>query len=187
MTELYQDEDGFVWIGTTNGLSRYDGYRLQTFQTDYRHPGRLTHNHITCIAEDSAYLWVGTRKGLNLVDKRTYRITTPGEAPLQTAYIRSLCSDGKSRIWIALNDRLLESRFPYNEYTSIKLPTLSFMKKEKNAYGYARRMGFSSIRTVHKNYATCRLWDKPTLLSRFSKTGTGGTGSPHGEKDCGNS
>ena len=39
MTELYQDEDGFVWIGTTNGLSRYDGYRLQTFQTDYRHPG----------------------------------------------------------------------------------------------------------------------------------------------------
>ena len=33
MTELYQDEDGFVWIGTTNGLSRYDGYRLQTFQT----------------------------------------------------------------------------------------------------------------------------------------------------------
>ena len=34
MTELYQDEDGFVWIGTTNGLSRYDGYRLQTFQTD---------------------------------------------------------------------------------------------------------------------------------------------------------
>ena len=31
MTELYQDEDGFVWIGTTNGLSRYDGYRLQTF------------------------------------------------------------------------------------------------------------------------------------------------------------
>ena len=75
MTELYQDEDGFVWIGTTNGLSRYDGYRLQTFQTDYRHPGRLTHNHITCIAEDSAYLWIGTRKGLNLIDKRTYRIT----------------------------------------------------------------------------------------------------------------
>ena len=125
MTELYQDEDGFVWIGTTNGLSRYDGYRLQTFQTDYRHPGRLTHNHITCIAEDSAYLWIGTRKGLNLIDKRTYRITTPGEAPLQTAHIRSLCSDGKSRIWIALNDRLLESRFPYHEYTSIKLPSLN--------------------------------------------------------------
>ena len=41
MTELYQDEDGFVWIGTTNGLSRYDGYRLQTFQTDYLHPNRL--------------------------------------------------------------------------------------------------------------------------------------------------
>ena len=36
------------------------------------------------------------------------------------------------------------------------------MRKEKNACGYARRMGFSSIRTVHKNYATCRLWDKTT-------------------------
>ena len=138
MTELYQDEDGFVWIGTTNGLSRYDGYRLQTFQTDYRHPGRLTHNHITCIAEDSAYLWVGTRKGLNLVDKRTYRITTPGEAPLQTAYIRSLCSDGKSRIWIALNDRLLESRFPYHEYTSIKLPSPNGKPSYINSFFYEK-------------------------------------------------
>lgn len=138
MTELYQDEDGFVWIGTTNGLSRYDGYRLQTFQTDYLHPNRLTHNHITCIAEDSAYLWIGTRKGLNLIDKRTYRITTPGEAPLQTAHIRSLCSDGKSRIWIALNDRLLESRFPYHEYTSINLPSPNGKPSYINSFFYEK-------------------------------------------------
>ena len=138
MTELYQDEDGFVWIGTTNGLSRYDGYRLQTFQTDYLHPNRLTHNHITCIAEDSAYLWIGTRKGLNLIDKRTYRITTPGEAPLQTAHIRSLCSDGKNRIWIALNDRLLESRFPYHEYTSTNLPSPNGKPSYINSFFYEK-------------------------------------------------
>ena len=138
MTELYQDEDGFVWIGTTNGLSRYDGYRLQTFQTDYLHPNRLTHNHITCIAEDSAYLWFGTRKGLNLIDKRTYRISTPGEAPLQTAHIRSLCSDGKSRIWIALNDRLLESRFPYHEYTSTNLPSPNGKPSYINSFFYEK-------------------------------------------------
>ena len=125
MTELYQDEDGFVWIGTTNGLSRYDGYRLQTFQTDYLHPNRLTHNHITCIAEDSAYLWIGTRKGLNLIDKRTYRITTPGEVPLQTAHIRTICSDGKHKVWIAQNDQLLTSCFPYHEYNPIPLPRIN--------------------------------------------------------------
>ena len=50
MTCIHQDRDGFIWTGTTNGLARYDGYRLQTFQANRHDPSRLTNNHITCLA-----------------------------------------------------------------------------------------------------------------------------------------
>ena len=36
MTTVYQDGDGFIWVGTTNGLVRYDGYRVRLFQRDGR-------------------------------------------------------------------------------------------------------------------------------------------------------
>ena len=140
MTELYQDAKGFIWIGTTNGLARYDGYHLQTFQTDHARPDKLTHNRITCIAEDSTYLWVGTYKGVNCIDKQTLCITHPADTILLAAHIRSICSDGKSRIWIAQGDQLLSSRFPYREYGSVRLPVLDgrpstitslFLEKDK--------------------------------------------------------
>ena len=119
-------------------------------------------------------------KGLNLVDKRTYRITTPGEAPLQTAYIRSLCSDGKSRIWIALNDRLLESRFPYHEYTSIKLPSPNgkpsyinsfFYEKGKERLWICTSNGIFVYTDSTQELRHLRLWDKPTLLHAFPRQG----------------
>lgn len=33
---IHQDREGYFWIGTTNGLARYDGYQLNTFRTDYK-------------------------------------------------------------------------------------------------------------------------------------------------------
>ena len=58
MTCLHQDRDGFIWVGTTGGLARYDGYRLQIFQSGSPEGPCLSHSHITCIAEDSLFLWV---------------------------------------------------------------------------------------------------------------------------------
>lgn len=64
--DIYQDKEGYLWIGTTNGLARYDGYRLQSFRSDYKDLSLLTDNTISSIADNEQYVWIGTRKGLNV-------------------------------------------------------------------------------------------------------------------------
>lgn len=105
---LYQDRQGFLWLGTAYGLERYDGYDIQPFTNNYKNPHKLTHNDIRCFAEDDNYLWVGTTQGINLVDKTTYQIT-PFHAPtLQTVEIRDLFCDRKGTIWAAAGQSLFK-------------------------------------------------------------------------------
>lgn len=55
---VFQDSEGFIWIATTDGLNRYDGYRFQTY---YKGKKGLTTNLIVTIQEDQEKnLWVGT-------------------------------------------------------------------------------------------------------------------------------
>lgn len=98
---LYQDRQGFFWLGTAYGLERYDGYDIQPFINNYKNPHKLTHNDIRCFAEDDNYLWVGTVQGINLVDKSTYQITSFPDSALQTREIRDLICDQKGNIWVA--------------------------------------------------------------------------------------
>ncbi len=64
---IVQDSRGFLWFGTRNGLSRYDGYNFLLFRHDPGNPLSLSHNHVTSIAENpSGDLWIGTNgNGLN--------------------------------------------------------------------------------------------------------------------------
>ena len=61
---ILQDHKGFLWIGTQNGLCRYDGYSVKKF---FHIPGdtsSLSGNYINSIFQDmSGTVWVGTNKG----------------------------------------------------------------------------------------------------------------------------
>jgi signal transduction histidine kinase/ligand-binding sensor domain-containing protein/DNA-binding response OmpR family regulator len=103
---LYQDRTGFIWVGTAYGLERYDGYDTQSFINNYKYPHKLTHNDIRCFAEDDAYLWVGTVRGINLVNKMTYQITSFPDSTLQQKEIRDLFCDWKGNIWVAAGKSL---------------------------------------------------------------------------------
>lgn len=72
VTSLLQDRKGFIWIGTQDGLNRFDGIEFRT----WRHiPGDTTSlgdSWITALHEDDAgRLWVGTIRGLYELDRRT--------------------------------------------------------------------------------------------------------------------
>ncbi|HEX7047303.1 MAG TPA: two-component regulator propeller domain-containing protein [Gammaproteobacteria bacterium] len=61
---MVQDENGFVWIGTNNGLDRYDGSRIESFQGDANSPGMLRSQTIAALLIDSTgRLWIGTWGG----------------------------------------------------------------------------------------------------------------------------
>ena len=112
MTTIYQDRDGFIWVGTTNGLVRYDGYHVRLFQRDGSLVSGLTDNRITQMAEDSLWLWVGTSAGLNLIHRNTYQVSAFPEESLGKGYINSLCSDGENTVWVGTDNQVLVFRAP---------------------------------------------------------------------------
>ena len=61
---LYQDKKGFLWIGTSNGLNRYDGNNFQTFFNENGNKNSLSGNVIVDIFEDeTGIFWIATRDG----------------------------------------------------------------------------------------------------------------------------
>lgn len=77
VTSVLQDRTGYLWIGTEDGLNRYDGYNFKVYKPDSSNPNSLSDNWITSLAEDAqGYLWVGTRLGgLNRYDPGTDKFT----------------------------------------------------------------------------------------------------------------
>ncbi|QQS35628.1 MAG: hypothetical protein IPM56_15495 [Ignavibacteriales bacterium] len=65
-TSIIQDKDGFIWIGTEDGLNRYDGYEFKIFKFNPANPGSISDDWITRVFQDSkGNIWIGTSNGLN--------------------------------------------------------------------------------------------------------------------------
>lgn len=67
---IFQDQHGFMWFGTKDGLNKYDGIDFDIYQTILTDTSSISGNHISTIAEDyEGNLWIGTiGSGLNKMD-----------------------------------------------------------------------------------------------------------------------
>lgn len=75
---MLQDRLGFLWVGSENGIDRYDGYGFQPFRHDPTNPGSLSSNQVRAAVEDGAgAIWIGTAdSGLARYDYKTNAFTT---------------------------------------------------------------------------------------------------------------
>jgi ligand-binding sensor domain-containing protein len=74
---IHQDRLGFIWIGTEDGLNRYDGYSFTIFRNEPTGSLSISNNFIHCIAEDAAgNIWLGTQGGLNVYDRASNSLRT---------------------------------------------------------------------------------------------------------------
>lgn len=71
--DILQDKEGFIWVGTKDGLNRYDGYTFKVFTNDPANNKSLSSNSINKLFEDSkGRIWVGTEnEGLNVYHKKS--------------------------------------------------------------------------------------------------------------------
>lgn len=106
ITDIYQDHEGFIWLGTNSGVARYDGHTVQTFRSDYRHPEMLSNNRVTCFAEDGQHVYIGTQNGLHQYDKLTMTLRPFPNKQLKDKHIYALCSTGDGYIWVSAGNRL---------------------------------------------------------------------------------
>ena len=72
INNITQDEQGYIWIATGNGLNRFDGYRFTSYLYIPGNPRSLSHNNVQTLFVDSdGQLWVGTVRGLNRYNTAT--------------------------------------------------------------------------------------------------------------------
>ena len=71
---MLTDTRGFLWLGTQDGVNRYDGHRFRVYKPDVRNPHSLRGVNVAGIVEDKqGDIWVGTEQGLNRYDRATDR------------------------------------------------------------------------------------------------------------------
>lgn len=123
---IFQDNTGFIWMGTDDGLARYDGYQFEIF----RHlPGNSTtiHNNVirAIIADPLGHIWIGTEGGgisiFNPKNESFYNLATltPNLEELSTAKISSLLIDDQNMIWVGTNGNgLFKISLDFSKLTS---------------------------------------------------------------------
>ncbi len=91
---IIQDDKGFMWFGTQDGLNRYDGYQVKVYRNDPSDTSSLSHSDIISLVQEYPdLLLVGTREGLNYFNPLTEkfrRISKPG--PFGRSRINSILS-----------------------------------------------------------------------------------------------
>ncbi len=94
---IIQDSKGFIWIGTWNGLNRYDGYECVIFGPSYHDTTSISNREVLALLEDHAgNIWIGTTSGLNCLNPRTRELK---RYEFQNRII-SLFEDKNNTIWI---------------------------------------------------------------------------------------
>ncbi|WP_016778623.1 hybrid sensor histidine kinase/response regulator transcription factor [Anaerophaga thermohalophila] len=111
---IVQDPYGFVWIGTEEGLCRYDGFKMIAFQKTGT-AGSLPSNNISALAFSNGRIWVGTWDGLCTIDVRNFRIEQINVGKHRV--IRTLYADTKGNVWIGTASGLLKFDEKENRYT----------------------------------------------------------------------
>jgi len=104
-TALAEDGEGFLWVGTQNGLARWDGYHFRSYKADPSIPGTLPDNVVKQLHTDGlGRLWVATNSGgLARYDRDGDRFVTypAGESGLSNASLRDVIDDGSGGVWVA--------------------------------------------------------------------------------------
>ncbi len=107
VTSVVQDKQGFIWIGTIDGLNRYDGYTIKTYRNDQEDSTSLCDNKISVLFVDhQGVLWIGTENsGLSRYNQNTDSFTNFApqvyeQHSLSFHYVTSITEDANKQLWV---------------------------------------------------------------------------------------
>jgi len=106
IVSIAQDHKGFLWIGTQDGLNRYDGYEFRIYSRVAGDLTTLSHNRTSSLVYGNTdSLIVGTIGGLNIFNTRKEVFTHIPQLPkrLTSSLVNSIELDKKSNLWVGTN------------------------------------------------------------------------------------
>jgi len=111
---VFQDSKGWMWIGTSQGVCRFDGYRFTVFKNDPDDPASLKGDMVRVIFEDhNKQLWIGTDNGgLNKFnrEKETFQhlFYYGNPAAMKDASVYSIQEDLAGNMWVGTETNLFK-------------------------------------------------------------------------------
>ena len=115
---LLQDRVGFLWVGTRDGLNRYDGHSFRTYRRSAGIPG----NEVAALAEtDDGLLWIGTERGAVTMNRVTGRVTPVRLPGADGAAVTAIRPDARGGLWIGTDRRGLYYRPPNGAWRLVPL------------------------------------------------------------------
>lgn len=106
---IYQDKLGFIWLGTDDGLNRFDGLNFTVYKHSIKNPSSLKDNYIDAIVEDkNGNLIIGTSKGLSVFNWATDKFSSlPFESlpeSVTNGNIEKLLLDENNNLWVSVEN-----------------------------------------------------------------------------------
>ncbi|MEW7278308.1 two-component regulator propeller domain-containing protein [Aquimarina sp. 2201CG1-2-11] len=108
---IKQDQFGQMWIGTRDGLNKYDGEKITVYRNISSDSTSLSNNDVLSIQEDNkGFIWIGTHNGLNRFDPRTETFTrflySSEKNTVSHSSIRAIKQMNDQTLWIASSNGL---------------------------------------------------------------------------------
>lgn len=123
VNSIFQDQRGFLWLGTNDGLNKFDGYEFTVYRWKPNEAQGLSAQLVRVVMEDSkGNLWIGTEGGgVNLLDRdtNTFRHFTPdSSSPIRISGqdVNAIIEDQHGNLWLGTSNGL--DLFDYAEGTA---------------------------------------------------------------------
>ena len=115
-----QDSYGFIWLGTSDGLNRYDGRGNKVYRNVLNDKFSLENNFVEALIEEDQNIWVGTNSGLYIYDRATDRFSYFDKTTQYGVYVSSeikkIVKTENGLLWIAT---LGQGLFIYDPKTEV--------------------------------------------------------------------
>ena len=101
ITSICQDKFGYIWIGTENGLNRFDGYKFTVYKNNPQDSTSLMFNIVNKVfCDKSGNLWVGTNTGMQLYNDITDSFVKYNSPVFERARISDICQLPDGRVLV---------------------------------------------------------------------------------------
>jgi len=113
VTDILQDSEGYIWMTTTNGINRFDGYTVVNYGPDFTKDNTFNTTNFRCLEEDKDHrIWFGSYNfGVNIYDKQSGEViwlneSGPEGKRILDNHINNIHCDSRGRVWIATSGGL---------------------------------------------------------------------------------